>query len=74
MINDNEKIMIILISVMIKMVIVIYNNNKNRSIMIVMKNRRMLKINKFVTHAFFYLMSSICSPMKGFFLTYQWQT
>ena len=35
------------------MVIVIYNNNKNRSIMIVMKNRRMLKINKFVKHGFF---------------------
>ena len=56
------------------MVIVIYDNDKNRSIVIVMKNRRMLKTNKFVKNGFFYLMSSICSPVKGFFRTYQWQT
>ena len=47
--------------------------NKKNTMMIILKKRKMLEINKFVKSVCFHVIPYIHSPVKGVFRIYQWQ-
>ena len=47
--------------------------NKKNTMMIILKKREMLEINKFVKSVCFHVIPYIHSPVKGVFRIYQWR-